>query len=137
MKKPILIIISMLVVAGLASVAHAAPRDTVYDIRGQWVGNAKGSIFGAEGSVTITHQNGQEIYGIVEGGNLFGRAKFTINGKIQGNHIYGDKEGHTFQGFLYPDGAIRGVFRASDGDAYNVILRRPYPMWGIPNSGMW
>jgi hypothetical protein len=137
MKKPILIIISVLVVAGLASAAHAAPREMVYDIRGQWVGNAQGKIFGAEGSVTITRQNGQEIYGIVEGGNFLGRAKFTINGKIQGNHIYGDKEGHTFEGFLYPDGTIRGLFRAADGDAYSVFLRRPYPMWGYPNSGMW
>jgi hypothetical protein len=137
MKQAALIIISILVATGLAGAAHSAAREMAYDIRGQWVGNAQGSIFGAEGSVTITHQNGQEIYGVVEGGNVFGRARFNINGKVHGNYIYGEKEGHTFQGYLYPDGTIRGVFRASDGDAYKVLLRRPYPMWGIPNQGMW
>jgi hypothetical protein len=117
--------------------AHAAARGMAYDLRGQWVGNAQGTIFGAEGSVTITQQDGEDIYGIVEGGNFLGRARFSINGKVRGNQIYGDKDGHTFQGFLYPDGTIRGVFRASDGDAYKVILRRPYSMWGAPYSGMW
>lgn len=137
MKKAILVIVSVLVAAVLGSLAHAASRGMAYDVRGQWVGNAKGTIFGAEGSVTITHQDGEDIYGIVEGGNFLGRAKFSINGKIRGNQIYGDKEGHTFQGFLYPDGSIQGVFRDTDGDSYKVILRRPYPMWGFPNSGMW
>jgi len=137
MKKPILVLIFVLTAVVSASAARAAARDMVYDIRGQWVGKASGAIFGAEGSVTITHQDGEDIYGIVEGGNFLGRAKFSINGKIRGNQIYGDKDGHTFQGFLYPDGSIQGMIRASDGDAYKVILRRPYPMWGFPNSGMW
>lgn len=107
------------------------------DIRGQWVGDAKGSIFGAKGTVNIISQKGENIYGIVEGGNFFGTAKFDINGKIRGNYIFGTKEGHSFQGFLYPDGTIRGVFRASDGDSYQVFLQRPYSSyWGVP-PGMW
>jgi len=100
------------------------------DIRGTWVGNAKGTIFGAEGTVTITHQNGEEIYGIVEGGNIFGRARFSITGRARDGHIFGSKDGHTFSGFLYPDGAIRGMFRSVDGDTYQVFLQRSYPYWG-------
>ena len=111
------------------------------DIRGAWVGNAQGTIFGAEGSVTITQQRGEDIYGIVEGGNFLGKAKFTINGKIHGNNIFGSKEGHTFSGLVYPDGTIRGLFRAVDGDAYEVFLHRPYSYWGwgVPPGlpGMW
>ena len=107
------------------------------DIRGVWVGNAKGNIFGAEGSVNITYQNGEDISGVVEGGNFFGRAKFSIQGKIRGNYIFGSKDGHTFEGFLYPDWSIQGLFRAIDGDTYKVILRRPYPSyWGSP-YGTW
>ena len=107
------------------------------DIRGQWSGTAKGAIFGAEGSVNITDQRGEDIFGVVEGGNIFGKAKFTITGKIRGGQIFGEKDGHTFQGFLYPDGSIRGVFRASDGDTYQVSLQRPYSNgWGFP-PGMW
>lgn len=106
------------------------------DIRGQWVGDAKGSIFGAKGTVNIIRQNGEDIYGIVEGGNFFGTAKFDIKGRIRGNYIFGTKEGHSFQGFLYPDGTIRGVFRAVDGDTYRVFLQRPYSYWGMP-PGMW
>ncbi len=106
------------------------------DIRGMWVGNAKGNIFGAEGSVNITHQNGEDIFGIVEGGNFFGRAKFDIQGKIRGNYIFGSKDGHTFEGFLYPDWSIQGRFRAIDGDTYKIMLRRPYPTWGYPH-GSW
>ena len=34
---------------------------SAFDIRGLWVGSAKGTIFGAEGSVTITQQNGEDI----------------------------------------------------------------------------
>jgi len=108
-----------------------------YDIRGLWTGNAKGRIFGAEGSVTITHQSGEDIVGQVEGGNIFGRARFSFNGKIRGNYIFGNKEGHIFQGYLFQDGTIRGTFRASDGDTYDVFLRRPYPYWGMPYQGMW
>jgi len=137
MNKLILVIVIVLLAIPAAGATQATARGMVYDVRGQWVGNAKGSIFGAEGSVTITRQDGEDIVGIVEGGNFLGRAKFSINGKVRGNQIYGDKEGHTFQGFLYPDGTIRGVFRDVDGDSYQVILRRPYPMWGIPPSGMW
>jgi hypothetical protein len=110
---------------------------SAFDIRGLWVGSAKGTIFGAEGSVTITQQNGEDIIGTVEGGNIFGRAQFSFNGKIRGNYIFGNKEGHTFQGYLFQDGTIRGTFRASDGDSYQVNLRRPYPYWGMPYSGMW
>ncbi|MEI8181537.1 MAG: hypothetical protein WCG29_02425 [Desulfomonile sp.] len=108
------------------------------DIRGAWIGNAKGTIFGADGSVTITHQRGEDIYGIVEGGNFFGKAKFEINAKIRGNHIFGVKEGHTFNGLVYPDGTIRGLFRAVDGDSYQVFLQRPYSQWGwgMP-PGLW
>ena len=106
------------------------------DIRGMWVGNAKGSIFGAEGSVNITSQNGEDIAGIVEGGNFFGRAKFDIQGKIRGNYIFGSKDGHTFEGFLYPDWSIQGLFRAIDGDTYKIMLRRPYPTWGY-QYGPW
>ncbi len=103
------------------------------DIRGQWNGTAKGSIFGAEGSVTITDQRGEDIFGVVEGGNVFGKAKFTISGKVRSNQIFGSKDGHTFQGFLYPDGSIRGVFRAADGDTFQVVLQRAYSDgWGFP-----
>lgn len=114
---------------------HAA---LAVDIRGSWVGNASGTIFGAEGSVTITQQRGEDIYGIVEGGNFFGKARFTINGKVRGNQIFGSKEGHTFNGMVYPDGTIRGLFRAVDGDSYQVFLQRPYSQWGwgIP-PGLW
>lgn len=107
------------------------------DIRGLWNGTAKGSIFGAEGSVNITNQRGDEIFGVVEGGNVFGKARFTISGKVRNNQIFGTKDGHSFQGFLYPDGCIRGVFRAADGDAYQVLLQRAYSHgWGLP-PGMW
>jgi hypothetical protein len=109
-----------------------------YDIRGQWVGNAKGPIFGAEGTVTIMRQQGEDIYGIIEGGNFLGKAKFDINGKIRGNTIFGEKEGNTFHGYLYQDGSIRGLFRDITGDTYNVRLRRPYPQWGVPyGQGQW
>jgi len=100
------------------------------DIRGLWVGNAKGTIFGAEGSVTITHQKGEEIQGIVEGGNIFGRAKFAISGRVRDGYIFGSKDGHTFNGYLYPDGMIRGLFRSVDGDTFQVLLQRSYPYWG-------
>ncbi|MDQ7783338.1 MAG: hypothetical protein RDU20_10690 [Desulfomonilaceae bacterium] len=102
------------------------------DIRGPWVGSANGRIFGAKGSVNIVEQRGEDISGIVEGGNVFGTAKFGITGKVRGNHIFGMRDGHTFQGYLYPDGTIRGLFRSVDGDTYKVFLQRPYPYWGIP-----
>jgi hypothetical protein len=112
-----------------------------YDIRGPWVGKAQGNIFGAEGTVTITRQEGEDFYGVIEGGNIFGRARFTINGKFRGNQIFGQKDGHTFNGFLYADGTIRGVFRASDGDSYKIFLRRDYSQWGMDPygapHGMW
>ncbi len=103
----------------------------VYDMRGLWVGKAQGSIFGAEGSVNITVQKDDNIYGVVEGGNFLGRAKFSISGKVRGSYIFGQKEGNTFQGVIYPDGSIRGEVRAIDGDTYQIFLRRPYSqMWG-------
>jgi hypothetical protein len=108
-----------------------------YDIRGLWKGKAKGTIFGAEGTVTITQQSGEDIVGQIEGGNIFGRARFSFIGKIRGNYIFGTKDGHTFQGYLFQDGSIRGTFRASDGDSYQVFLQRSYPYWGMPYSGMW
>jgi len=107
------------------------------DLRGPWVGNAQGTIFGAKGSVNITRQTGEDIFGIVEGSNFLGSARFTINGRVRGNHIFGSREGHTFEGFLYPDGSIRGLFRASDGDTYSVFLQRPYQYWGVPPGMMY
>lgn len=106
-----------------------------YDITGVWVGNAKGSIFGAEGSVTITSQKGEEIFGIIEGGNFFGKAKFEIRGRIRGNYIFGARDGNFFHGYIYPDWTIRGVFKGMDGDTYKVFLRRPFEnYWGIPQQ---
>ncbi|MEJ2718760.1 MAG: hypothetical protein P8182_16805, partial [Deltaproteobacteria bacterium] len=55
------------------------------DLRGVWVGKAQGPIFGAEGSVTITRQRGEDIVGVVEGGNVLGSARFGIHGKVRGN----------------------------------------------------
>ncbi|MGB9617946.1 MAG: hypothetical protein ACP5M0_08065 [Desulfomonilaceae bacterium] len=109
---------------------------TTPDIRGLWVGSAKGAIFGAEGTVNITYQHGEDIYGIVEGSNFFGKARFRIAGKIRGNYVFGEKDGHTFSGVIYNDGAIRGIFRASDGDTYEIFLQRPYYWgWGLPQGG--
>lgn len=106
------------------------------DIKGLWIGNAKGAIFGAEGSVNITHQQGEDIYGIVEGSNFFGKARFRIAGKIRGNYIVGAKDGHTFNGVVYGDGTIRGIFRSVDGDTYQIFLQRPYYWgWGFPQGG--
>ncbi|MGC8602835.1 MAG: hypothetical protein ACP5VS_04000 [Desulfomonilaceae bacterium] len=108
---------------------------TAYDIRGVWVGDAQGTIFGAKGSVTITSQQGEEIFGIIEGGNIFGTAKFEIRGKIRGNYIFGSRDGNSFEGYIYPDWSIRGVFKGIDGDKYQVFLRRPYNNWGPPQQG--
>jgi hypothetical protein len=107
------------------------------DVRGQWDGKATGEIFGAEGKVVITYQNGEDIIGVVEGGNIFGTAKFDIAGKVRGNFIYGTKDGHTFQGYLYPDYTIRGMFQASTGDKFQVFLRRPNQYWGGVSNGSW
>jgi hypothetical protein len=129
-----------ILVAFVAAVVVVCPAyGQSYDIRGQWVGNAQGTIFGAEGSVFITKQKGEDIEGIVEGGNFFGKAKFEIIGKVRGNYIFGQKEGHTFQGYLYPDGAIRGLFRAVDGEKFQVFLRRPAMYWGAApqQPGLW
>jgi hypothetical protein len=126
---------SLFIVAVLCAFpAMSVTPSLAVDIRGMWVGNAKGTIFGAEGSVTITHQNGEEIQGIVEGGNFFGKAKFTISGRVRDGYIFGSKDGHTFNGYLYPDGIIRGLFRSSDGDNFQVVLQRanPYWGWGLP-----
>ncbi|MCL5122959.1 MAG: hypothetical protein M1511_00380 [Deltaproteobacteria bacterium] len=112
-----------------------AANAMAYDIRGAWVGSAQGSIFGAKGSVNITSQKGEEIAGIIEGGNVFGSAKFEIQGKIRGNYIFGSRDGNSFEGYIYPDWSIRGVFKGIDGDTYQVVLRRPYYYWGMPQQG--
>jgi len=119
-----------LLVAAAAWVVPADARNV--DIRGLWLGKAQGSIFGAEGSVTITSQKGEEIQGIVEGGNRFGTAKFGIKGTIRGNSIQGSMEGHIFRGVVYSDGTIRGEMKATNGDVYEVFLRKSQPYW---NSG--
>lgn len=134
------VVLSVGFVLGLALVVSGTVRTAFcqnFDIRGPWVGNAKGAIFGAEGKVTITSQQGQQIHGIVEGSNFLGKAKFSIDGIIRGNYIFGSKDGHTFQGYLYSDGAIRGMFVASDGDKFRIFLRRPYQQWGMPYQGTW
>ena len=131
---------SIMLALGLAVAIPDAVRTARcqnFDIRGPWVGSAKGSIFGAEGKVTITSQQGEQIHGIVEGSNFLGKARFSIDGVIRGNYIFGSKEGHTFQGYLYGDGTIRGMFVASDGDKFEIFLRRPYPQWGMPYQGTW
>jgi hypothetical protein len=112
-------------------------QQQAYDIRGQWEGKAQGTIFGAEGTVLITYQKGEEIQGVVQGGNMFGTAKFGITGKIRGNYIFGDKEGNTFNGYLYSDGTIRGLAQAVTGEKFQVFLRRPYNYWGMPQNGAW
>lgn len=112
----------------ILSVAAMA-RAEAFDIRGVWEGKAQGSIFGAEGSVNIIRQEGDTIFGVVEGGNFFGKARFTISGKIHGNQIVGEKAGNVFRGALYSDGAIRGAMKTVDGDIYQVFLRRPYNYW--------
>lgn len=110
---------------------------SVPDLRGLWVGSAQGPIFGAEGSVNILRQTGGEIYGIVEGGNFFGKARFDIKGRVQGNMILGEKAGNYFRGWLYPDGIIRGAVQAVDGDTYQVVIQRPYPSWGGATPHQW
>ncbi len=135
MKKYILVLTFwVLVVICAQSMAYGQQS---YDIRGQWVGKAQGSIFGAEGSVTITHQTGENIQGIVEGGNIFGTAKFSITGKIKGNYIFGDKEGNVFNGYINSDGTIRGMAQAITGEKFNIFLKRPYNQWGMPPTGSW
>lgn len=125
---------SVIVLVAVLSVLPAAGGSV--DLRGVWVGKAQGPIFGAEGSVTITNQRGEDIVGIVEGGNVLGKARFGIRGKVKGNAIVGSKDGHQFQGFLYPDGTIRGAMHATNGEVYKVFLRRPYSYWGggTPNG---
>jgi hypothetical protein len=154
MKKRFSLRLLLIVVAGLYFAAPVAGQAT--DVRGSWEGTAKGRIFGAEGTMNITHQRGEDIAGMIEGGNAFGSAKFNIAGKVRGSYIFGSMDGHSFQGHLYPDGTIRGVFRAIDGDTYRVVLRRSSPQWpqwgqqygqqrsqqwgqqwGAPYPGMW
>ncbi|HTY21979.1 MAG TPA: hypothetical protein VMC85_02545 [Desulfomonilaceae bacterium] len=137
MTKQLLCLLFLVGMVCVAPVTVSSALGQGFDLRGQWVGKAKGKIFGAEGSVFISRQENEDIFGVVEGGNFLGTAKFTIAGKIRGNHIFGQKDGHTFQGFLYQDGTIRGMFRASDGDTYQVFLRRPYPYWGMSPSPLW
>lgn len=129
---------SFFTICVVAVVVVCTAHGQSYDIRGQWVGNAQGTIFGAEGSVFITKQRGEDIEGIVEGSNFLGKAKFDIAGKVRGNYIFGQKQGHIFQGYLYPDGAIRGLFTAVDGDKFQVFLRRPPTYWGgAQQPGLW
>jgi hypothetical protein len=137
-QKRILLAIALgllLTAAGQSFAAGAA-----YDLRGVWVGNAKGPIFGADGSVTITHQEGDRITGIAEGGNVFGRARLNIRGRVNGNYIYGSMDGNLFQGYVYPDGTIQGALKAVDGDTYRIFLRRnmtQYYPWGAYPYGQW
>jgi hypothetical protein len=135
-RASLFIVVTVAVLCGAQTIVPASGAG--YDLRGAWVGNAQGTIFGAEGSVTITQQRGEDLEGIVEGGNWLGTARFNINGKIRENYIFGEKEGNTFQGFIYADGTIRGLVRATDGGTYRILLRRPYyPQWGMPQGGMW
>jgi hypothetical protein len=142
MKRSSLFILATAVVLW-SNVANVPAFGQSYDLRGPWVGKAQGTIFGAEGSVTITQQQGEDLEGIVEGGNWLGKAKFNIMGKFRQNYIFGEKEGNTFQGYLYGDGTIRGLVKAIDGGTYQIFLRRPYPQWGMPQwggmppGGMW
>jgi hypothetical protein len=137
MKKLISLVLLLLMAFLSVEAGAAQGRGKVFDLRGTWSGKAKGSIFGAEGTVTVVRQRGEDIYGIVEGGNFLGTAKFSISGKIRGNLIVGEKEGNVFQGFLYADGTIRGVAKTVDGESYRVFLRRAQPMWGQGYYGGW
>lgn len=124
--------ISVLVMVCLVCVGSYAGAQSV-DIRGPWEGTAQGSIFGAQGTVYITQQAGEAISGIVEGSNFLGSARFGISGRVRGNYIYGEKEGHTFEGMVYPDWTIRGMFRASNGEKYSIFLRKTFSSsWGSP-----
>jgi hypothetical protein len=100
------------------------------DLRGLWVGNAQGSIFGAEGTVNVTQQRGRDIVAMVEGSNFLGSARFGVRGYVHGNMIYGSLEGNQFRGVVYPDGTLRGEVKAIDGDTYHIFLRKSYPYWG-------
>jgi hypothetical protein len=127
------------VIVGVVSLPLAAVASWAQfpDIRGPWVGKAKGTIIGAEGSVFVTHQQGEDVRAVVEGSNFFGTARFNIACKVRGNQIFGSLDGHSFQGFLYMDGTIRGTFRAVTGDTFEVILQRPYQSWGMRQPGGW
>jgi hypothetical protein len=125
------ITVCVLAIAAICSTVHA------HDLRGEWRGEAKGSLFGAEGSVNVTQQKGEDFSAVVEGGNWLGRASFDIRGKIRGSHIFGTKEGNTFQGALYADGTIRGTAKLIDGSLYRVILQRSYQSWGGLPYGGW
>jgi len=128
MFTKMIVCLCLLIVAAAVPVVSASARNV--DIRGLWLGKARGPIFGAEGSVTITTQKGEEISGIVEGGNVFGTAKFGIKGTVRGNAIHGSLEGHIFRGMVFPDGTIRGEMKATNGEVYEVFLRKSQPYWG-------
>ena len=85
MIKQLLFLLFWVVGVCLAPFTVSSAWTQGYDIRGGWVGNAKGKIFGAEGSVYITRQERDEIYGTVEGGNFFGKgichSRAADNGK--------------------------------------------------------
>ncbi len=129
--RPLFVAIGMLVLTVVCPVAHA------YDLKGEWRGEAKGTIFGAEGSVVVTRHRGEDFSAVVEGGNWLGRASFDITGKMRGSYIFGTKEGNTFQGALYTDGTIRGIAKLIDGSQYKVFLQRSYPDWGGNPYGGW
>ncbi|MEW6351674.1 MAG: hypothetical protein AB1646_21710 [Thermodesulfobacteriota bacterium] len=121
----------------LAAVILCGSAADAYDLRGEWRGSAKGTLFGAEGSVIVTNQSGEDFAAVVEGGNWLGRASFNIRGKIRGAYIFGSKEGNSFRGALYGDGTIRGVAKLVDGSEYSVFLQRSYSQWGSGPFRTW
>ena len=129
--KVSLVCVMVLVASAVLAADPSYPMGRAgFDLRGKWEGEAQGPVFGAKGTVTITAQQGDNIEGIVEGGNFLGTARFSIRGKVQGNMIFGNKDGNVFQGALYADSTIRGTLRAINGEVYHVFLRRPAPAWG-------
>ena len=136
MSKRLFVILGLLACLTCPGTGTGASAEAI-DLRGAWVGKAQGSIFGAEGVVNVVRQKGDKIYGIVEGGNFFGKARFQIQGRVRGNMIIGEMGGNVFQGNIFQDGTIRGMVRTVDGDTYRVFLRRSQPLWGSDPYGRW
>ncbi len=136
MSKRSFVILGLLACFSCPCTGPEASAEAI-DLRGAWVGKAQGSIFGAEGVVNVVRQKGEKIYGIVEGGNFFGKARFHIQGRVRGNMIIGEMGGNVFQGNIFQDGTIRGMVRTVDGDTYRVFLRRSQPFWGSDPYGRW
>lgn len=136
MSKLSFVILGIMACCLCISAGHEASAQAI-DLRGSWVGKAQGSIFGAEGVVNVFRQKNGKIFGIVEGGNFFGTARFEIQGMVRGNMIIGEKAGNVFQGYLFQDGTIRGMVRTVDGDSYRIFLRRSQPLWGPDPYGRW